>query len=402
MGAAGTRGPAQTTGLAALAGTALVLLGVPGTGRPDERPLSAGAAIAFLRDGDVWTMREDGSEQAQLTHLRDVGFLSWSLDGRRIAFARPNAIWVMTDTGHRVREVVRTGHPGARLGAETDRLVERGCSLSEPCLLPTFTWLPDGRHLAFASPDQVCVVRVSTGVISQVTHFAEGWCDEVCSSPDGRQLAFVHLQPLEKAPDETDGPHWHRERLHLLDLQTSELTCIVDGDEPGPQGERLIVSLSFGLGGPHLIYSDVPHAFGDGRVTSVDLPTLQPSDLSDGSTGRLAHWYPVGSPKGEQLAALCFGWEEDASRYGDGIATYDPQVSAWRYYWLTPWDDPEPTHDDLSYSPDGTRIAYVQRAGHRAVPAVCVLNLRYGGVRRLTDNATMPRWRPRAATAADG
>jgi Tol biopolymer transport system component len=226
---------------------------------------------------------------------------------------------------------------------------------------------------------------------------AEGWCDEVCVSPSGRQLAFVHLQPLGKPPGETDFPNWHREQLDLLDLQTGELQCVVDHPDPGPMGERLVVALSFSPDGSQLAYSNEPHTISDGWITCVDVATLQPTRLLSAPAGAdgdgPTHWFPVWSAAGQQLAALCDDWSGQCYQGRRGVATYDVQTSRWRYYWLTRWGHYEPC-SDLSYSADGTRIAYM-REGRRGRPAVCVLNLRHGGVRRLAENAEMPRWRPR-------
>lgn len=107
--------------------------------------------IAFIRDGNVWTMRADGRRQAQLTSSGTAADPTWSPDGHRIAYAEYSAdtgdgwdIWVMR-----------------RNGSHKTRLTHRRYNEVAPA------WSPSGRRLAFSvrgtSGDMARVVKVRLG-----------------------------------------------------------------------------------------------------------------------------------------------------------------------------------------------------------------------------------------------
>jgi WD40-like Beta Propeller Repeat len=110
---------------------------------PPTRHLAAGAdpawsprgdLIAFVRNGDVYTIGRDGSGQRRLTHTREWDQLpSWSPDGRSIAFWRVNR-----KSGDAWVDVIdRAGSPERRVGS-TEQDGEGRPS-----------WSPDSRYLTW-------------------------------------------------------------------------------------------------------------------------------------------------------------------------------------------------------------------------------------------------------------
>jgi Tol biopolymer transport system component len=88
--------------------------------------------IAFVRSGDVWTVRSDGAAPRRLTHTHDNYDPAWSPDGGLIAFASSRAgagddLWVMRADGSDKRRI--TFGPSDQ---------------SSP------TWSPDGRWIAYS------------------------------------------------------------------------------------------------------------------------------------------------------------------------------------------------------------------------------------------------------------
>jgi Tol biopolymer transport system component len=56
-------------------------------------PARPSGQIAFIRDGDVWIMDADGTNQQLVTQVKNAdGRLSWAPDGRRIAFTRSGKV----------------------------------------------------------------------------------------------------------------------------------------------------------------------------------------------------------------------------------------------------------------------------------------------------------------------
>lgn len=139
--------------------------------------------IAWGRDGDVFTMRPDGSGKRRLTDTpRAYESAEWSPDGQRLAVLRwgPERVRIllMNPRGSEVTVLVRA------------RFTVQGMA-----------WSPDGSRIAYcdmdiSSPDDAApypsaikVVDVATGTQTRLTAFA----DKACSpswSPDGTQIAF--------------------------------------------------------------------------------------------------------------------------------------------------------------------------------------------------------------------
>lgn len=94
----------------------------------------AAGRIAFIRDGNVWTVGADGRRQVQLTSTGMAASPTWSPDRRRIAYAEYSAetgdgwdIWVMRENG-----------------SNKTRLTHRRWDEFAPA------WSPSGRQLAYS------------------------------------------------------------------------------------------------------------------------------------------------------------------------------------------------------------------------------------------------------------
>lgn len=84
--------------------------------------------IAFVRGGDIWTMKSDGSDQRRITKSKAADFSpDWSPGTSRIAFARNGEIYTVKPNGKGLR-----------------RLTRNRTSEGDP------VWAPDGNRIAFA------------------------------------------------------------------------------------------------------------------------------------------------------------------------------------------------------------------------------------------------------------
>jgi Tol biopolymer transport system component len=137
--------------------------------------------IAFVRDGDVYTMQPDGSPVQRLTALpagSTAAFVSWSPDARRLVFTvfppdEPGETWIMHADGTGLHKLLN------------DPVVDD--------LTPSFA--PDGRHVIFVRCNEIgCAVhRVRTDGtrLQSITPFQPDIVDWAPTySPDGERIAF--------------------------------------------------------------------------------------------------------------------------------------------------------------------------------------------------------------------
>ncbi len=185
----------------------------PGPGKIAWAKANGGPSSLAIDQSDIWVMDPDGSNQIRLTATADVleFWPSWSPDGEHIAYVvmvsgygAPQDIWVMDADG-------------------TDRRDLGLCPGIESC--GKLAWSPDGRRVAYAQGNDLYVADLATGTRELLASglkpvpppYGEGGPGPTWS-PDGTSLAFTcqnHLcvmpasggKPRVIGPELTD-PDW--------------------------------------------------------------------------------------------------------------------------------------------------------------------------------------------------
>ncbi len=191
-----------------------------------------GEEIAFVRDGEIYVMKADGSQQVRLTNNSRLDYSpAWSPDGKRIAFfSLPGEIHIVNvDSG---QEVDLNDHPSHD---------------SYPA------WSPDGKTIAFFTfPDkepEIFKTNADGTNPVQLTHnlLLNGW---FAWSPDGRQIAFVadRLYVMNADGDQvkaiaalpSPAPNWSPDgkyltfsidQLYVVRVEDGQVTQLTDGPE---------------------------------------------------------------------------------------------------------------------------------------------------------------------------
>jgi len=108
--------------------TGATLLGAVSASAAPAAYIGSDGRIAFVRDGNIFSIKSNGAALAQLTHLGHASGPRWSPTGTELAFIYRGNLWIMKANGSHKRQI-------------TDQA-------------PRFTdgrptWSPNGRYLAF-------------------------------------------------------------------------------------------------------------------------------------------------------------------------------------------------------------------------------------------------------------
>ncbi len=140
--------------------------------------------IAFVRNGDIWVMKADGTEQKRICQVSNAeGRLSWSPDNKRIVFTRSGSVDLqepdMAGTRHKVYDLFICYLDSADAGNTkywtrlTDSLGARGPEWSGDSNTILF-WrdMNANRVNARSANYQLCVVNLVTGI---ATPLRQNW-----------------------------------------------------------------------------------------------------------------------------------------------------------------------------------------------------------------------------------
>jgi TolB protein len=172
--------------------------------------------IAFIQDGEVFTMSPDGSHIKQLTHLgpdNSASWPAWSADGKQIVFNEfppPNGkpeIWVMNADGRDAHLVFS----------------ERRFDENRPSFSPDGSKVVFGRCKRFVGDGDTCAIHTvnvdGTGLTAIVPFRLDDTQRNPMYSPDGKTIAFII------SPDAHEG---FQGVTYLVDADGSNLRRITE------------------------------------------------------------------------------------------------------------------------------------------------------------------------------
>ena len=147
--------------------------------------------VVFIRDGDVFVINSDGSEEKRLTTYGANGMPVFSPNGEWIAFSSvpkemkgkagapiPFNIWIIRPDGSGARKLSR-----------------------ESRLMGNIVWSPDSKKLAFSTASSIIVMDVESGVTQEFIKDA-GPVGIVAASPTWvTPNTFVYMRKLPDSPD---------------------------------------------------------------------------------------------------------------------------------------------------------------------------------------------------------
>lgn len=102
-----------------------------------------GNLIVFIRKGDIWSIKPDGSGGKKLVSDGTVEYLSWNPDGTRLAFSADSYLGIVDPDGNNINRILNI-QPGP------------------------LSWSPDGKTLTYAPGNgvRIRIMTLSPGVIA--------------------------------------------------------------------------------------------------------------------------------------------------------------------------------------------------------------------------------------------
>ncbi len=288
-------------------------------------------------------------------------FLTWSPDGRRLAFLDGSYLYVVDVEG----------------GSRPELLDQAAGSGPHDSPLGPPSWAPDGRRLAYncsvGYPEgiEVCVLDVTTGSVSRLTDepgydgspaWSPAW------SPDGTQIAFAS----DRAAGTYRVPYAVEGDLYVMDA----------GD--GSNQRRLTRGVDIeGASGTVWLLDGRSIAFPkEAEIYATDSGNPDPRSLAGGPG---LQGFPTPSPDGERLAFVSGGLSTGELRVIDADGANEELVA-------TDVSDGAPP----SWSPDGRRIAY-EAYGYDEDSDIMVVGLDGSEPEAIFtrgDDLSYPAWRP--------
>lgn len=226
-----------------------------------------GETVAFLRDGQLWTLPLAGGEAVQRTHLAlGAGAPVWSPSGDRIAFAAP----VDGDAGS---------------GETDDDRSKRGAA---PIVADVIDYQADGSGWLRGIRSQLHVLDVAGGEVRQLTDGGEH-ASSPAWSPDGSSLAFV------AKPHGVDDLVY-RSAVHVLDPADPAAPARIVGFAHG-----VAATAAFAPDGAHFVVVGwLGEPEGIARLYRVDAATGEATELAASLDRNImpgAPAYPGGLPQ---------------------------------------------------------------------------------------------------------
>lgn len=236
-----------------------------------------GTKIAFVsqRSGsnNIWIMNTDGTNQIQLTKMKNAYSPSWSPDGTKIAFAYLGNIWTVNIDGTGLTQLTNSpsweGAPsyspdGTRIafhssvGDSLDIFVinvygtDRVQLTDHPAADGAPSWSPDGTKIAFHSTrngnDNIWIMNADGTDQMQLTTNDEGkgsWNTMPPSwSPDGNRIAFNLFPggpdvafPTSERVTPPPSP-----KIRIIDVDERNQIELTEGNGPSwsPDGSKIV------------------------------------------------------------------------------------------------------------------------------------------------------------------
>lgn len=160
--------------------------------------------MAYTRRGAVYIASTATRRARRLTGGRDP---AWSPDGHSLAFIR---------VAGRTASIRTIGVDGSR---------ERRIAGVKPDTTG-LAWSPDGRHIAFAVPESIAVVSVTTGRTRVLVSESDNNLSSPTWSPNGRTLAYA-AGWSDALPYPRHAPDAHFLEIWTVDFQSGATSPLV-------------------------------------------------------------------------------------------------------------------------------------------------------------------------------